>query len=111
VTNSREKPLVSARFSRKAAKPSPNGNNIGHTLLQSSARLKSLKKLKLWQFCFLGIAPIFVKNLINEDIDTNICLFGYQWEFWHCRYPGSAGSALAGGDAGEHVWTWRARVD
>ena len=66
-------------------KPSPDGNNLGHTLLQSSARLKSLQKLKLWQFCFLGIAPFFVKNLINEHIDTDICLIGYQREFWHCR--------------------------
>jgi hypothetical protein len=47
VTKSREKPLVSARFSRKAAKPSPDGNNIGHTLLHSSAQLKILQKLKL----------------------------------------------------------------
>jgi hypothetical protein len=85
LTNSREKPLLSARFSRKAAKASPEGNIVAHALLLSSAQSKSLPKLKLWQFCFLqGIAPFFSVEF-SEDIDTNVCSFGTNRNSGHCR--------------------------
>ena len=87
LTNSREKPLVSARFSRKAAKPSPEGNNGWSRIF---AILSTIEKSQLWQFCFLGIAPFFLVEF-NEDIDTNVCLFGYQRQFWALQVAGLCG--------------------
>jgi hypothetical protein len=48
LTNSRDKPLVSARFSRKTAKASPEGNNLAHALLPSSARFKGRFGSSVW---------------------------------------------------------------
>jgi hypothetical protein len=59
LTNSRKKPLVSARFSRKATKPSPEGNNATYLLfrvpilIRPSAPQRGLEiSKKIWQFCF-----------------------------------------------------------
>jgi hypothetical protein len=83
LTNSRKKPLVSARFSRKATKPSPEGNNATYLLfrvpilIRPSAPQRGLEIGNLQK----DLAILFPTGTIrrsvefNEDIDTNVCLF------------------------------------
>ncbi|GJN32736.1 hypothetical protein PR202_gb21259 [Eleusine coracana subsp. coracana] len=81
LTNSREKPLVSARFNRKPAKakPSPEGKH--------NVKFRVFGQLLPFFFCFFD-------SQIDEDLGMCGC----------SRQQGSEGGASTeGGDAGEHV--------
>ncbi|WVZ66357.1 hypothetical protein U9M48_015593 [Paspalum notatum var. saurae] len=64
LTNSREKPLVSARFSRKAAKPSPEGS--GRALRVARPRKEETLE-STWKAITEGRGPPLARHLKKSD--------------------------------------------
>ncbi|KAL6856067.1 hypothetical protein ACP4OV_018869 [Aristida adscensionis] len=83
LTNSREKPLVSARFSKKAAKPSPEG---GRALRVARPRREETLE-STWKAITEGRAPPLARHLKKSD----------TWDTRPGRRPSGGGSS-SGGD-------------
>ncbi|XP_002463025.2 uncharacterized protein LOC8081754 [Sorghum bicolor] len=79
LTNSREKPLVSARFSRKAAKPSPEGSRA----LRVARPRKEETLESTWKAITEGRGPPLARHLKKSD----------TWDTRPGRRPSGGGSS------------------